>query len=1832
MKKPALLVLAAFALSLLSLSTPARAQNYAPPVPPEGIEGARRVSTERIAPRLFRFSDLPQAQNLENAPITLRREHEWAEATIEVKRLKANPPFLPATSFAQFTEDTTPAAANSKGGFSAFAPTITTGFEGITQGGFIPGEPTIGAGPLNIFTAGNVAVTVTNKDGTNRVQTTGATFFNVPVAEGAISDAQCYYDALRGRFVALCFTQGTAPSNFSNFYLAISQTNDARGTWFMYKFDMTKDGAVQTSNWGDYQGLGISDDKIVFSSQQFTFATNAYVYQKLRVIDRAAAYSGGVLSFVDIVNFAAPPGGDTNDNFVTKPARNLTLGENTIHLLCVRTGSGARVTYRTLTGPPATANLATVNTVSVSAYSAPPDAPQLGAVALVATNDCRPTDFYWRNGVLIASWHTAATISATNVSAIRLFRMRTSDRAVLTDETFGQASTFYYYPAVTVDSVGTIFLGFGRSSSTEFPSSYVSGKRRSDGAIQASALAKAGLSATAQTRWGDYTGIDQDASAFSPGSTTAWYIGQWTKATNTFGTWASKLTFTYGQVFGTVTDDCDGLIGTTGDRAAIAGISVALKQGATTVATTTTNTLGQYSFGYLESGTYDVVVTAPASGTNVDAINGTGATTQTRINAADLQIVLTNAQSSSGNNFVVASSKPVPVTTLINPANRSVGDPAFLITVTGSNFSTCSVVRLDGLDRVTTFVSATQLTANILAPDQGAGGTKTITVFTPTPGGGTSNGQTLTISGTPDITPPVVSITAPNGGESWGAGTVQNITWTATDNVAVTTVNLALSTDGGGTFPTAIATGIANSGTFAWTVPFPLTSTARVRVTAFDGSGNSASAASAANFSITGFTVTASAGPNGTIAPNGVTAYAGGATPSFTITPNTGYSVLDVLVNAVSVGAVTNYTFAPLAANQTISATFVINTYTLTVATVGNGSVAKAPNQVTYNHGTVVQLTATPDPNWNFDFWSGDASGNTNPLSVTMDANKSITANFGQHLYTWIPTGTSAWTTSTNWSPTRTAPATDDVLMFNNGAANAIVTGIPVQTVGQIIVSSNTNVQFQAAAAVTLTVGGVATGTDLSVAAGSTLQLTGASAVTLNIGTGATGSVSGTANVAGAAHRFTATDNGSLVFASGATMTTGNSFSGSPFGTTALNSVVFQTGSLYQHVSGANPFGATAPSSVVTFQAGSRYRLDGPLTPSMTGRTYADFEYNNAAAVSPTGGTAVTLDSLVVSQGTLNLNLTGGAVIRGAIHVKPAGTLTFTPASGTPTFSLAGSAAQEIDVQGTFTPSSGSVLNINNAAGVNLITNQTLAGNLSFTSGTLNTGARTLTLGTGASVVGAAQGTGWVNGNLAKTYVAGVFVNTLAIGDAATYAPVAISGTGAGAGFSLTARTTGSEHPNFATSGLDATRSVNRFWSVTPANAAGATWSATYNFATSDLDGTADPLTFQSRAWNGAAWSTLPVNATTSNSAQLTGLNSATPTQYAFGNLPTFTITASAGANGSIAPSGAVSVVSGGNQGFTITPNAGFNVLDVLVDGVSVGAVTTFTFTNVTSNHTIAASFVGSAQSLNLTIVGGGVVNKNPNLVTYPFNSSVQLTAVPSLGWAFSAYSGDLVSVNAVENLLMNGTKNVTATFLDTAAPTVAVTAPNGAEVLNIGTNSAITWSATDNAAVTAVDVELSRAGIGGPFETIATSLANSGTYSWLVTGPVTANARVRVTARDAASNSASDLSNADFSIADGTAVDNGPVVDFGLSSIVPNPVRRATRFTFALPREANIRLSVHDVQGRERLLLANGGFGPGRHTIDWTRQGSTSLDPGLYFVRLQVPGRTITRRFVLMQ
>lgn len=77
-----------------------------------------------------------------------------------------------------------------------------------------------------------------------------------------------------------------------------------------------------------------------------------------------------------------------------------------------------------------------------------------------------------------------------------------------------------------------------------------------------------------------------------------------------------------------------------------------------------------------------------------------------------------------------------------------------------------------------------------------------------------------------------------------------------------------------------------------------------------------------------------------------------------------------------------------------------------------------------------------------------------------------------------------------------------------------------------------------------------------------------------------------------------------------------------------------------------------------------------------------------------------------------------------------------------------------------------------------------------------------------------------------------------------------------------------------------------------------------------------------------------------------------------------FTITATAGEGGKIAPTGATKVYKGTSKAFTITPNAGYHVDSLTVDGTAVNVVTEYTFSDVTANHTIAVTFAKDAMTV----------------------------------------------------------------------------------------------------------------------------------------------------------------------------------------------------------------------------------------------------------------------------
>jgi len=202
---------------------------------------------------------------------------------------------------------------------------------------------------------------------------------------------------------------------------------------------------------------------------------------------------------------------------------------------------------------------------------------------------------------------------------------------------------------------------------------------------------------------------------------------------------------------------------------------------------------------------------------------------------------------------------------------------------------------------------------------------------------------------------------------------------------------------------------------------------------------------------------------------------------------------------------------------------------------------------------------------------------------------------------------------------------------------------------------------------------------------------------------------------------------------------------------------------------------------------------------------------------------------------------------------------------------------------------------------------------------------------------------------------------------------------------------------------------------------------------------------------------------------------------------------------------------------------------------------------------------------------------------------------------------------------------------IDHAAPAVSLTSPAGGEAWNEGDVHAITWTATDNVGVTLVDLALSTDGGANYSTSIASGLANTGSYSWTVPASLTSTARVRATAHDVANNAGAGTSASNFTITQPlTAPPPTAPVAFAVSAH-PNPTTGSSAIEMALPRASDVKLSVLDLQGRELRRLASGTFAAGRYTFTWDGRTAGARAPaGLYFVRCETPSRVLVQRLVV--
>ena len=401
-------------------------------------------------------------------------------------------------------------------GPTAAAPTSLTSFPGIPATGWLPPDCTFAAGPSHVLASVNATVAVYGKTGGAPLkQVTLTSWFSNVISNAKIFDPKALYDQHAGRWVLLAVALGPGSTD-SFFLLSVSKSGDPLGPWFNYKLDATKDGTTSTTNWADYPGLGVDSKFLYLTANMFSFG-GAFQYAKIRMIDKAAVYAGGVATFTDWVKMK---NADGSMAFTIQPCH--TYGAPTVEYLVNSVYPSGTGSQKTLTlwsiSNSTTIPVLTRQSITTNTFSLPPDAVQKGGGTPLDTGDTRVLNAVFRGGSVWCALTTAHNWGSGNAASIHWFQINATSGALTQQGVFGASGFHYFYPAVSPDSNGNMTMVFSRSGSTEFASVRYTGRKAGDpvGQLQSSALLKAGvanytgLDGSGRNRWGDYAGIAND--------------------------------------------------------------------------------------------------------------------------------------------------------------------------------------------------------------------------------------------------------------------------------------------------------------------------------------------------------------------------------------------------------------------------------------------------------------------------------------------------------------------------------------------------------------------------------------------------------------------------------------------------------------------------------------------------------------------------------------------------------------------------------------------------------------------------------------------------------------------------------------------------------------------------------------------------------------------------------------------------------------------------------------------------------------------------------------------------------------------------------------------------------------------------------------------------------------------------------------------------------------------------------------------------------------------------------------------------------------------------
>ena len=795
-------------------------------------------------------------------------------------------------------------------------------------------------------------------------------------------------------------------------------------------------------------------------------------------------------------------------------------------------------------------------------------------------------------------------------------------------------------------------------------------------------------------------------------------------------------------------------------------------------------------------------------------------------------------------------------------------------------------------------------------------------------------------------------------------------------------------------------------------------------VTSYSFNNVTANHTISASFAINTHTITATAGAHGSIAPSGAVIVNHGSAQSFTIAPDIGYHVADVLVDGPSVGPVTGYNFTNLTANHTISANFALDTYLLTVNKTGTGDgvvtsdpggISCGPNcSFAYSTGTPVTLSALPDSTSIFGNWSGACSG-TALCAVTMDTAKTVTANF------------SRLTITATAGANGTISPSGVVQIVRGNNQSFTITPNTGYHVGDVVVDGSS-------------VGAVTSYNFTNVTSGHTISASFAvNTYTITATTGVNGSITPPGSVTvnhGSNQSFTIEGNPGYhaadVLADGSSVGAVSSYDFTNVTANHTLSASFAVSTWTElSLSGGPPLARGFHSAVFDPEMNRMILFGGKTSNACSGVTPL---LNDLWVLENPDGTSGPPNWIqLASSGTPPSGRGYHSAVYDAVHDRM---ILF---GGDPSIGDCGGRGNDVWVLTDATGSEGtSTWNQLNPVGPP-------PSGRGLHSAVYDPATNRMIVFGGEQACGSPLSDVWV------------LDNANGEGGSPAWTQLSPAGTPPAGRGSHSAAYDIAANRMIVFGGATASGAINDVWVLENANGSGGTpawiqlgptgappsgrWSHTsvYDLTTNRIVifggstdsglvndlwvlGNANGLGGTPRWIQLSPTGVLPEERDSHSaiynpmSNRITVFAGKDSTCY-FRNdawvAALYTITATAGSGGTVSPSGTFTVVPGGYQSFSITPSTGYHVMDVLVDGASAGPVSSREFANVTGNHTISASFASDTRTVTATAGPNGRITPSGE-VTVNYGSSQFFTITPDTGYHVADVLVDGVSQGAI--------------------------------------------------------------------------------------------------------------------------------------------------------------------------------------------------------------------------